>query len=178
MLLPQTFIHDICSQLWDTNHPVGSLIIRSVLHDLIDQQRKKTRNIHKVLITGLHNFLLPYPQFTQVGHIYTHSLSLHNETWMSIQGGPASNYALSQCHRQGVPLAPFYTTSLQPRTNAFSSVLHEVEMLNMRRKGDCTNTDMWIKGLSASGEGNTHTLIKTSLYILFIAYLLLSVYHC
>ncbi len=74
MLVPQTLIHDIFSQLWDTNHPVGSLIIRSVLHDLIDQQRKKKRNIHKVLITGLHNFRLPYPQFTQVGHIYTQSL--------------------------------------------------------------------------------------------------------
>lgn len=34
----------------------------------------------------------------------------------------ASNYALRRCHRQGVPLAPFYTTSLQPRANAFSSV--------------------------------------------------------
>lgn len=40
MPVPQTLFHDICSRLWDTNHPVGSLIIRSVLHDLIDQQRE------------------------------------------------------------------------------------------------------------------------------------------
>lgn len=45
----------------------------------------------------------------------------------------ASDNALSQRLRRNVSLAHFCTTSLQPRAVPFSSVLHKVEMLEMRR---------------------------------------------
>lgn len=96
---------------------------------------------------------------------------------MNIRGGLSFNNTPSQCLRRNVSTVHFCTTTLQPRAVLFSSVQHKVEMLNTERKEDCTTTDMRIKDMLASGEGNTLTLIKTSKHILFISYLLLSIYH-
>lgn len=83
MPVPQTLIHDICRQRGDMYYPVGNLIIRSVLHDLIDRQEEeeKNSNIHKVLITAFHSFSVATSRIhwseTRLDSIVS---LLHNET--------------------------------------------------------------------------------------------------
>lgn len=125
-------------------------------------------NIHKVLITALHDFLLPYPQFTQEGHSSAQCLP---PQW-NMNEHPGWSLLLTLPWANAIGKACFYITSLQPRSSAFSSVLHKVEMLNMRRKEDCTHRYMNQRPVGIRGGEYTHLNQDKLVYFIYCLFII------